>query len=348
MARSETTPGMSTWNAGVHSKPKAKSIMAHGPSGEEIPAEPRLTFYYADSRVKPVAFIKAVRAEKSKSFGTDDTKEALRCLTETDPTLSRTIALVGKGPDAVGRWVIDAAKASLKHYTPEAVSDEHCAANVLFDRVVRACAGDLAAKDKQCRARAQNLIRLALVWLIDQRNLSPINALLSVRKAKKKKNSATAASASRDAIRLLTRTKLNQLLNLSLIATLFEASIARAAKERQESIATLSSLRDRINILETKLQTTNEELEKTAENRDRLSEALAIAQKELSDEKKLHALECEKRAGSLRTFLTEQLSQPLSDARDALDFDPPHADAARQRIEMAMSAIGRELEKIDE
>lgn len=348
MARSETTPGTSARNAGAQGEPKAKDLAADGRSVEEIPAEPRLTFYYADSRVKPAAFIKAVRAAKLRSFGADDTGEALRCLAETDPTLARTVALLGKGPDPVARWVVEATKASLKFYLPDTVSDEHEAAKSLFDRVVRACAGDLAAKDKQRRAKAQNLVRLALVWLIDQRNLSPIDALLSVRKAKKKRNGATASSVSRDAIRLLARAKLNQLLNLSLIAALFESSIAQAAKERHEAFATQSGLRDRIDALETELQTANEELEKAAEDRARLSNELAVLKKELRDEKELRALERAKQAGRFRNFLAERLSPPLCDARDALDVDPLHVDVARQRIEMAITAIGGELEKSNE
>ena len=52
--------------------------------------------------------------------------------------------------------------------------------------------------------------------------------------------------------------------------------------------------------------------------------------------------------GRFRGFLAERLTPPLFDARDALGFDPPHVDAARQRIEMAITAIDGELEKSNE
>ena len=56
----------------------------------------------------------------------------------------------------------------------------------------------------------------------------------------------------------------------------------------------------------------------------------------------------ERPAPGNRGFLAERLTPPLFDARDALGFDPPHVDAARQRIEMAITAIDGELEKSNE
>ena len=309
---------------------------------------PRLSAYYSDARVKPAAFVKAVRAAKIRSFDAEDVSAAAQRLGETDPTLARTVALLGKEPEPVARWVVEATKASLNLYLPDAVSGEHEAAKSFFDRVVRMSAEDLAAKDKQRRARAQNLLRLVLSWLIGQRNLSPTDALLSVRKAKKKKDGATPSNLNRDAARLLGRAKLNQLLNLSLIAALFESNIAQAAKERQEVLSSLAGLQDRIASLETELQTTGAELKRTNEDRTRLSKELAAAQKELRDEKELRALDRTMQAGRFGGFLAERLSPPLSDARDALDFDPPVVDAARQRIEMAITAINGEMGKSNE
>ena len=93
------------------------------------------------------------------------------------------------------------------------------------------------------------------------------------------------------------------------------------------------------------MRTANKSLERANEDQARFLKELAAAQKELRDEKELRALDRTKQAGRFRGFLTERVSPALSDARDALDFDPPHVDAARQRIEMAISAISGEVEK---
>ena len=348
MPANEPRPGETAQDAVGQGEPKPMDLASDGNASKETPVALSLSAYYSDARVKPAAFCKAVQAAKIRSFDAEDVSGAAQRLCETDPTLARTVALMGKGPDAVARWVVEATKASLNLYLPDAVSDEHKAAKSLFDRVVRMSAEDLAAKDKQRRARAENLLRLVLSWLIGQRNLSPTDALLSVRKAKKKKDGATPSNLNRDAARLLGRAKMRQLLGLSLVAALFESNIAQATKERQEVFSSLAGLQDGIASLETELQTTGAELKRTNEDRTRLTNELAAAQKELRDEKELRALDRTKQAGRSRSFLAERVSLPLSDARDALDFDPPHADAARQRIEMVMSAISRELEKTDE
>ena len=66
---------------------------------------------------------------------------------------------------------------------------------------------------------------------------------------------------------------------------------------------------------------------------------LSIIQKRLDDEKTLRILDHSRRSGQLRRFLSESINQPLSDAQDALSFDPPNVEAALQRIQMVMSAL---------
>ena len=301
-----------------------------------------------------MAFVKAVRASKIILFDAQDVSQAAQHPGETDPTLGRTVALMGKGPDAIARWVGDATNASLALYLPDAALDEHITAKSLFDCVVRTSIDDLTAKDKQRRAKAQNILRLALTWLLGQRNLSPTDALQSVRKvkkvrkAKKRKSRETAASLDRDAVLLLGRAKLNQLLDLSLIAALFESAIVQETKERQKALSSLIGLKEQIASLELELQTTIENLETANEEIARLSDELEAAQRGLSDEKELRVLERTKQAGRFRRFMAERLSQSLSDACDALDFEPPHVDAARQRIEMAIAAINEEIDKSNE
>lgn len=325
----------------------AESVLDSNGSDKPHP-EPRLYSYYSDSRVTAAAFVRAVKAANVLCFDGGDVYQTRTRLDELDPTLARTIGLLGKGPEPVARWVTEVTRETLRQTLSGDVSDGYEAANGLFDRVARMSAEHLALKDKQRRTRAQNLLRLVLAWLIEERNLSPTDALLSARKAKPRKRKSTATDLKRDAARLLGRATVKQLLDLSSVAALYETTIAEEAKERREVFGKLADLRDRIVSLETELQGTAGELDTVKEDRATLSDALAASQRDLRNERELRALDRTRQHGRFRSFLAERLNQPLADAVDALEVNPPHISTARQRIEMAMSAISRELEISDE
>ncbi len=52
--------------------------------------------------------------------------------------------------------------------------------------------------------------------------------------------------------------------------------------------------------------------------------------------------------GQFHYLLDTSIRQMLNDARDALTFEPPHVEAAQQRIEMALAAIDAKLERMME
>lgn len=289
--------------------------------------------YYTDVGIKPAAFVKAVRAKRVKAFEAEDVSKAVQHLAQNDPLLARTVALLGKGPDAVARWVVEATKSSLKLFLPDASSDANDTAKRLFDRVVRMSTDDLSAKDRQRRTRAQNLLRLVLDWLTNEGNLTPTDGLVSIRRVAKKKAVGP----------LLRRVTFSQLEDLSLISTLFESALAQESKERLSVLSALDNWRNRAASLETELQTTTIKLNEADEERIRLSEELSSVKKELREEKELRILDVTQQRGRMRAFLSERLNVPLANARDALELDPPYLEAVRQRIEMAMTAIDDEM-----
>ncbi|KKK78563.1 hypothetical protein LCGC14_2842310 [marine sediment metagenome] len=59
----------------------------------------------------------------------------------------------------------------------------------------------------------------------------------------------------------------------------------------------------------------------------------------IEDERALRALDKTRLHGQFNAFLADRVSQPLHDAIDAMTFDPPRYDVARQRIEMVLLAI---------
>jgi len=306
---------------------------------KERAAAPTLITYYSAERPKPAAFIAAVRSAPTPSFSDEDVAESIARLPSNDPTLVRTAALVGSAPEAIRRWLAEAAKASLQHYLPEVWSQaSEAAATTLFDRIVQTCADELSAKDRQRRLRAQSLLRLSLSWLMDQRNLGADAALRSLGRIAKSKRRTDA-----DVARLLKRSKVKQLRDLATIAGLFESVIVEEKRGRQEASSRLESVRMRLESLESDLQSMRAELEEGAKARAQLSEEFAASRKELEEMKQLRALDHTQQVAKLRNFMSQRLNQPLSDARDALDFDAPQVEAARQRINMAIRAIAEEL-----
>ena len=327
MATKGSKPREIVQNAARQDELTPVSAVPERKESEKVSVTVSLSAYYA-GEVKPAAFVKAVRAEKIKSFKSEDISKTAQALSETDPDLTRTIALLGKGPDAVARWVVAATKASLKLRLPDAECGTYGTARRLFDRVVRMSIDDLATKDRRRRTSTQNLLRLVLAWLISKGDLKPADGLISIRSAAKK----------RDVGRLIRSAGFPKLQELSLIADLFEV-------ERQNVSSDRDKWRDLATNREAELQIKDVKLRETIEERDRLSKQLLSAQEKLRQEKELRALDATQQRGRMRTFLSERLSPSLSDARDALGFDPPLIEAAQQRIELAVKAIEDEAGK---
>ena len=344
MAMNKPKPGEAALSSVSQQESRTAESVLDGDTADKPHSEPRLSSYYSDSRVRTAAFVKAMKATKLIRFDASDVYQTRTRLNELDPTLDRTVRLLGKGPEPIDRWVAEVTKETLRQLLSGDGSGGYDAASTLFDRVVRMSAEDLAAKDGQRRARAQNLLRLVMAWLIKERNLSPPDALLTIRKAKPRKRKSTAASLNHDAARLLSRVTHKQLIDLSLIGALFDSVIAEGAKERRQVFGKFADLRNRITSLEAELQAKAGELDTLNEERANLADELANVKRVLGNEKELRALERTRQEGRFRRLLAERLKQPLSHAVDALEVDPPHLSTARQRIEMAMTAIDHELE----
>jgi hypothetical protein len=154
---------------------------------------PAISNFYAD-KARPREFSKAVRQAKIRSFDAEDTSEALRKLDQTDPILARTLSLMGKGPEAIDRWTVTVAKALLSAQLQDSRPDELGSARVILDYLLRKGAADLGARNKVLRTRTQNLLRLVLAWLLQERNLNPTEALMSIAAAMQKGDGRSAGS----------------------------------------------------------------------------------------------------------------------------------------------------------
>ena len=150
--------------------------------GQTLAQPPTLSAYYADPKLKPASFFKAVRAAKIKAFQSTDVESTQGTFTEKDPDLSRTLALgIGnRPPEAVERWVIEAARSAVRTADPNIMLEESASADAIFERIVHALANSLQSKRKSIRSRAQNLVKLSLIWLIRRRSIDPQQALYAL------------------------------------------------------------------------------------------------------------------------------------------------------------------------
>lgn len=331
-----------------------RSLPDRSDSAEALPSMPRLSDYYraAESQHRTFlpevrAAVRAARAAKTDppSFDEDDVRETLQRLPELDPTLSRTVKLLGKEPQQVRHWV---ARATLNAFNAFPSQSGHESEPVLarFDRFLRLSTDDLLGRDRQRRERAQNLLRLSLPWLVEKQNLKPEDALPLVGRAKRERTKT--ADLRRDMLRLLFRTPFTQLMNLSLVGAWFEKALAEEKRARLNAFRELSRHQEEEAARTAELDEVRARLQGMTEERDRLAESLRDTEAQLNGQKELRAIDRKQIVGRSRRFLEDRLSRLVSDARDALDCDPPYLDIVRQRLESTSEAIERELVKDDE
>ena len=125
MAMNKPKPGETALSSVSQEESKTAEPVLDSDTGDKPHSEPRLSSYYSDSRIKAAAFVKAVNATKLTRFDGRDVYETRTRLDELDPTLSRTVGLLGKGPDPVDRWVAEVTKETLRQFLSCDASDEY-------------------------------------------------------------------------------------------------------------------------------------------------------------------------------------------------------------------------------
>ena len=315
---------------------------------------PRLSDYYGSPTVQPATFLREVRATVKAarvnrrdlpSFDAEDSEKTLKRLKELDPTLSRTVRLLGKEPQQVRRWITRVTRAAFDDWSADRVYEGEPAL-VRFDRFLRSSTNDLLGKDKQRREHAQNLLRMSLPWLVESQNLKPEEALPLAGQAKRARAKTT--DLRRAVQRLLFRVPVSQLMNLSLVSAFYKKTLEDEVSARRDAFQELSRYRDKHAAQMEENDKCRSELKRVSEMCNQLGKRLAETEDHLRGQKELRAIDRTQTRGRSRRFLKERLSPLISDAWDAMEFDPPQIVGAQQRLDMVAAAIANELDKIDE
>src|SRR5262249_47988582 len=126
-------------------------------------------------------------------------------------------------------------------------------------------------------------------------------------------------------------------------ARLSAEAVQRADRTATEALSVSERLRERMADLEKAAEERQGEINSLSGELERLRSEIAAARSALEEERRLRALDLRHAAGRTRHFLTGRLSLLISDARSALDFDPPQIEAARQRLDAARETIAGEV-----
>ncbi len=309
--------------------------------------DPQITIcgYYATHTLKPAEFFKAVRAAKIKAFDSVDLESAQTNLTDTDPDLTRTVALSAgtHTPEAIERWVMDATVFSLRSLDPDVLLPENSGAEATFGRILAKLAVSLRSANKPIRSRAYNLVKLSLNWLIRRRSLDPIQALDAF--GRFFENTPLPRAGRSEAQKVLLRANPNQWKALSVVVNLRRDELKEANQSLQQAIRARDTLQTRLVQLEQLILSKDRDLERMLDELKQLRGDLDASKNEVEAQRRLRELDASEAAGRTRNLLTGRLGLLLSDAQDALEFEPPHVDGARQRINAARETIVEEVKR---
>ena len=338
-------------------KPPASESTDGGDSrtASDAGSMPRLSAYYGNPKVTAAAFVREVKiaAKSARQAGVEaarfdlgDTAQVLERLDEFDPSLVRTGALLGKGPPFRG-WVERATEETLNRLMGDIGNDDPTITE-RFRRFLNNTDGDLLGKDAGRKRRAKNLIRLVFVWMIERERLEPERALSLIWRQISRNRREPGKPPKLPTLRqMLVGAPYPQLLKFSQLAALYEEARDKAVRERDSLFSDLAHAQKQHDLQMTDLEKTRAALRRTEEAHAEITARLEKTESELRGEKELRAADRRQSVAQSRQFLLQRLSPLLADARDALDFHTPHIPGSRQRIEMAETALKKEVERLD-
>jgi hypothetical protein len=306
-------------------------------SSDEVNIPPTLVGYFGEEHTSPSAFFKLLRKNAVKRFRSADQEEVATLMLTKDPTVERLWVLMAQAspPDPVDAWMWGAAQSRLKEQLGDAFDPKDHDSSRIFKSILRELSLNLNSEKKEDKKRAENLLRIAICWLVEKRSLKTWQVAEQVYPFLFKDMKAT----TRTAHRAVQKGKLGELRVAAALAALGHQMV-KAAKDEQIREKNISSdLRHR-------LDDANEKIENLLSN-------LEDAKKTISDQEcKItqldHTLATERHhwghdltetKAAQRVLLSEKLGPLLSDAIDALEIEPAAPGVALRRVKAALSAI---------
>jgi hypothetical protein len=147
---------------------------------------------------------------------------------------------------------------------------------------------------------------------------------------------------------MLVQAKPGQWRILALIVQLSSDAVQRSDRAAMDATRARERLEIHVAELGTVVATQRQEADNLSLEINSLRADLDAKTNALEAERKLRNLDLAHAAGRTRSLLTGRFSLLLSDARDALSFEPPHVEAAKQRLDALRATIDQEVANSDE
>ncbi|MDR3530177.1 MAG: hypothetical protein P4L90_06455 [Rhodopila sp.] len=316
-----------------------------------IPPEPTLAAYYGSPSPRPGDWLKVVRGLAERRFKQEDVEAALEGLGSLDPDLRKTwnLAKQASPPAAVQRWVGDATRHLLAQNLKGTMIDPMGPASEQIGRIADRLAPELRSERRETRAKAENLLRLAIRHIMASRPDSNPGDILAILSAPLREGGRADARLARSELNeLLPHLSIGEFRMLSLVHTFMgdRVSVAekghRAAEENASILsASLADKRDRLRAADEALALAKARNEELATEVEQLKAAI-------DDNQQVGAFSRADLTGRVRALLSGRIDPLLADAMDALEIDPPIIEVAKDRVETVRAIIRKDLGWLDE
>ena len=337
----EEKPGAKPENTNAEGRAVGPDNARDAKAGEvEIP--PTLEGYFGEARASPSAFFKVLRKNEVKRFRSADQEAAARLMLSKDPEAERLWSLMAQAlpPEPVDAWMWGAAQSRLKEQLGEAFDPQDRDAGRIFKSVLRELSAGLGSDKKEDKRRAENILRIAICWLVEKRSLRPWQVAEQLPSVFFKDLKA----ATRAAERAVQKGRPGELRIAAAMAALGDQMV-KVAEEEQARVRNISNdLRHRLDDANRKIEKLRTELEDAKSAISERDTTITNLEQTLAAERHHWGYDLTETKAEQKVLLGERLGPLLADAIDALEIDPPAPGTALRRVKAALSVINEAKE----
>lgn len=345
----EQIPGASINVTEKEEKPGTKADstdtqkQAEGPNNaqsappDEVEIPPTLVGYFGEHRASPSEFFKVLRKNKVKRFRPADQEEAVKLMSSKDPDAVRLWSLMAQAspPEPVDAWIWGAAQARLNEQLGEAFDPQDHDAGRIFKSVLRELFAGLGSEKTDDKRRAENILRIAICWLVEKRSLKTWQVAEQLPPVLFK----DLKTATRAAQRAVQKGRIGELRIAAAMAAVGDRMVKVAEEERARERNISNDVRHRLDDANRKIEKLRIELENARTSITERDAAIAQLEQTLAAERHHWGHDLTETKAEQKVLLGERLGPLLADAIDALEIDPSAPETALRRVKAALSVI---------
>ena len=316
--------------AGALEKPNSEGL-------NRAETEPTLVDFFSSERPSASAFIKSLKKHDVKRFRVSDQDAVAKLMPINDPDLERLWALVSQAslPEPIDAWIWGATQARLK----ECLGDEFDPHDSDPERILRFLSRNLSSglssEPKDGSKRTENLLRVAICWLVEKRALKPWYVARKMSNVLFKDLRGPLDVAQR----AVQKGKTSDFRLAAAMVALGDRMVQVAEEEQNRERDISTTLRQRLDDANSHLARISSELANAKIAMDLQEKNIAELTKTLADERQHWGHDLTETIAEQRALLGDRLGPLLSDAIDALEIEPPAPGTALRRLKAALLTI---------